>query len=249
MEKELKLGFMSTNELAEWSSRKETTISKGKGKWCERFLSSHAKYNLIRGGVEILEIYDPIFSKSGKEEIHSKYLDYYGNENNKIDNCKNCFKKMKRANAVKAQISDDTYYNYICASKREDYGVPKKYHGSKGFARWRFVKIMPNGEAEEFTDEEREIKSELEDKYLKTNKQLIYEAQAIITGRKEKEYSQEECDTMLEELLTTETGWNVFRRELEKAVGCRVDYRQELKDDEIIKKGYFCFGEGVDYFY
>ena len=95
MIKELYLRFMSNQEIADWGNISKSYLEKRKDKWCKKNLSSKAKYKIVRGGVEILEIYDPVFSSSGKQEVHNKYLDYYGNGKQKIDSCINCYNKIK----------------------------------------------------------------------------------------------------------------------------------------------------------
>lgn len=68
MTKELKLGLMSINELAEWANVKESTIAKNKTKWCATKLAKYAEYELVRGkGVNILYIIEPIYSQKPKE--------------------------------------------------------------------------------------------------------------------------------------------------------------------------------------
>lgn len=224
---------MSSQELADWSGQTSSHISNNKSKWCKKHLIKKAKYKGVYGGVEILEIYDPIFSSSGKQEVHNKYLDYYGNGKQKIDSCINCYNKIKRAGVIKAPLSDSTLYSYVCSSRRKDFGVSKKYEGELGHSQWVFCKIMPNGDAELFTEQEQEIKKKLEQKYLKSNTGVIYESRAIISAYKQKEITKEEYDEMLEELLTTEVGWDIFEAKFTEAIGYPVDFRIELVENGI----------------
>lgn len=92
---------------------------------------------------------------------------------------------------------------------------------------------MPNGDAELFTEKEQEIKKKLEQKYLKSNTGVIYESRAIISAYKQKEITKEEYDEMLEELLTTEVGWDIFEAKFTEAIGYPVDFRIELIQDGI----------------
>lgn len=224
---------MSNQEIADWGNISKSYLEKRKDKWCKKNFLSKAKYRTVRGGVEILEIYDPVFSSSGKQEVHDKYLDYYGNGKQKIDSCINCYNKIKNAGVIKAPLSDSTLYNYVCSSRRKDFGVSKKYDGELGSSRWVFCKIMPNGDAELFTEQEQEIKKKLEQKYLKSNTGVIYESRAIISAYKQKEITKEEYDEMLEELLTTEVGWDIFEAKFTEAIGYPVDFRIELIQDGI----------------
>lgn len=224
---------MSNQEIADWGNISKSYLEKRKNKWCKKNLSSKAKYKIVRGGVEILEIYDPVFSSSGKQEVHNKYLDYYGNGKQKIDSCINCYNKIKRAGVIKAPLSDSTLYSYVCSSRRKDFGVSKKYDGELGHSQWVFCKIMPNGDVELFTEQEQEIKKKLEQKYLKSNTGVIYESRAIISAYKQKEITKEEYDEMLEELLTTEVGWDIFEAKFAEAIGYPVDFRIEVVENGI----------------
>lgn len=66
MELELKLGFMTNQELAEWAGLKEDYIRKHKKNWCNKQLVKYATYEVVRGGVNINSIIDPIYSSTGK---------------------------------------------------------------------------------------------------------------------------------------------------------------------------------------
>lgn len=63
---ELKLGFMSNAELAEWFGIKESTFRSKRTKKLEE-LKDYAEYTAVRGGVEIISIIRSEFFKGSND--------------------------------------------------------------------------------------------------------------------------------------------------------------------------------------
>ena len=91
---ELKLGFMTTKELADWSGRSEAYLVKNKKSWCDKNLVIYADYELTRGGINIISIKNPIFLSSGYQEVKEKYRKYWGYGDLNIDTNTQCWKKL-----------------------------------------------------------------------------------------------------------------------------------------------------------
>ena len=91
---ELKLGFMTTQELANWSGKTLENLHNHKKKWCETQLVKYATFELVRGGVNIIQIINPIYETSGKKEVEKKFDKYWGHDDIKIDSGLNCWNKI-----------------------------------------------------------------------------------------------------------------------------------------------------------
>lgn len=244
---ELHLGFMSIQELAQWSNRSEKYLSKNKKDWCEKNLTKHAIYNLVRGGVEITKIIDPIFCASGKKEVEELFDSCYGTPDLKADTNVNAWCKIKQ-NMTLNLLKDSTGYNYTCQTRRERYGIPfknRKRDGLYGYCQYIFCKILPNGEAALFTEEELKIKKELSQKYLSSREEQIIQLRAVKASYEAKEITKEEYDEIVAEAISDDLGWEYFQSALEKAIDCKTDFRTLLIDDAIkldqVKKGSFKF--------
>ena len=230
---ELKLGFMTTKELAEWCNRSESYIIKNKKNWCEKNLTIYASYSLTRGGVIIKEIKNPIFLSSGLQEVREKYRKYWGYENLNVDTNTQCWIKLSKNMVNKIEFK--TGRNYVCQCRREDYGVARKknkYTGKRGYCHYIFCKSI-NDQPCPFTEEEIQIKNKLAQKYLKTNEQDEIEKQALTQEFIRGELSSEEYATIIAELTTNDRGWSIFQTELNKALGCETDFFIQIVDDAI----------------
>lgn len=229
MEK-LKLGFVTTEELACWAGKKLSYIKNKKKAWCESNLGQYAKYELVRGGVKILEIYNPYFYSSGQIEVEQKYYDYYGHDGIKADTCKNCWEKMKPD--MTTELKDSTGASYVGQARRKDFGsAVKKFKrdGEKGHSRFIFGKII-KGEFYPFTQEEEEIKAQLYKVYYKDLKaEYVEEQKALTWALKVKEITPEEYAEAMAELVDKDVNWMDFQIALENRLHCKVDFRVLLE--------------------
>lgn len=229
---------MTTQELADWSGKSLQNLQDHKKAWCERQLSKYAKFKIVRGGVEILEIFFSVYETSGKKEVKKKFKKYWGNGKENIDSLGNCWSKLKTN--MTNDISDITGIAYVGLAKREAYGVPHKREGKLGKSQWVFCKII-NGEAYSFTEEEQAIKAELEDRYLCGQKTLIYKLKSLKQSLIEKEITLEEFEVLSNDIMDREYGWEQFINALMERLGCVVGFRQELEDRAWVEEGEFTF--------
>lgn len=228
MNKELHIGFMSIEELAEWGGVSTHYMGKNKKAWCNKHLSKKATYNLIRGGVEILSIKDPLFNTSVKKKVQCEFDANWGYGNYKVDTCVNAANKIYES-LNDPSINSNTVYGYTCATKREWYGIPKKQpKGTKGLSRWVYAKKI-NGCPQPFTEEEEQIKRNLMKQYLHTGEWQIVELQAAKASLKAGEINQEEYITIVGEITEQESGWLEFENAFQSAIGCAVGFFTELE--------------------
>lgn len=228
----LKLGFMSNEEIIEWAQISPNYFLRIRKAWCEKQLSKYAKYNLAKGGVEILEIIKPVYVSNAKKEVEKNFSKCWGHEGHNIDTCKNACRKMQKVLNNKINVADATIYNYICLTKRELYGVPKKYEGSIGESYFVYCKIV-NNEYVPFTEEEEKIKKELTDKYLSTNSDKIIDIKAVKTAYQNGELEREDYDKAIDEIIDYELGWLAFQEAFEKAIGYPTAFATYLEDNAI----------------
>lgn len=230
---ELKLGHMTTKELADWANRSELYIQKNKKQWCDNNLSIYADYELCRGGVKITAIKNPVFLSSGLQEVRDKYRKYWGYGDLSIDTNTQCWVKLSADMVNKLQY--ETGRNYVSKCRREEYGVARKcnkYDGSKGYCHYIFCKSI-NGKPVLFTEEELKIKSDLSKQYLKSDEQDEMEKQALTADYKRGEISQEEYAESIANLISNDKGWVTFQEKLNEALGCETDFFIEVIDDAI----------------
>ena len=226
---ELKLGFMTTAELAEWGNISLDYLQDRKKTWCQKQLSKYANYSLKRGGVEIIEIYNPIFMTSGKKEVQEKYLHYWGTENYLVDSNKECWEKMR--SHLTNSLADSTGRSYVSQARVEDFGPAykkKQRNGTKGYCHYIFCKIV-DGIPQPFTEKEEEIRKELSKKYLCSREEEAYEMQALLRDFQNGNLSKEEYCSAVSETIATDKGWINFQTAFENAIGYCTDFKIKLE--------------------
>ena len=228
----LKLGFMTNEEIANWAQISAKYFTKNRKFWCQKQLSKYAKYEIQKGGVEILEIIEPIYNSSAKREIEKVFPKCWGHDGYQIDTCKNACRKIIEKIGNKLDIAESTTYAYTSLTKRELYGVINKYEGSIGESHWVFCKKI-NGEHYPFTEEEEKIKNELANKYLCTNKDKIITMKGLKSAYANGEITLDEYNEGIDELIDNEMGWLAFQEAFEKAIGCEVTFATLLIDNGI----------------
>ena len=207
---ELKLGKMTTQELAEWAGKSAKYIADHKKKWCNTNLTKYAEYELIHGGVNIISIKQSIFITSGLQEVRDKWRQYWGYDNIPIDTNTKCW--MKLSSEMVNEVKFETGRRYVGQCRRENYGVARKhnkYDGIKGHCNYIFCKSI-NDKPVLFTEEELKLKTELANKYLKSNEQEEAERQALTKEYRRGDISQEEYAEAMAELTANNRGWIEF---------------------------------------
>lgn len=224
---ELKVDFISTEELADWAGKKCTTSFKhNKNRWCKSTLSKYAEYESVHGGVNITKVKQPIYKSSAYLEVKEKLLDNWGYDGLLIDSCSNCYYKIKPTMINK--VKDKTGKDYVSKAKCEQFGVAyknKKRSGTKGTCRYVFCKTpgIP------FTQEELEIKARLEQEYLKSDVRQMYMLQELRQSFKEGEITDEEYQEEMDFILNNAMGWILFIDALQEELNCKVGFFQELE--------------------
>lgn len=231
MELELKEGFMTTEELAKWAQLSSSHIMKNKKSWCEKFLSKYAIYELKRGGIEIIQVLQPVFRTTLKTKVENNFDACYGDGEHKVDKCKNVSEKIQKK-LDDPNVNANTVYQYVCSTKREWYGVSNQREGSKGHCKNVLCKIV-NGQPTIFTEEEIVIRNRLMNKYLKSRSQQVIDMRAAKQAFENHEITKEEYDQVIDELLDTDKDWVGFLEEFEKQIGYPVDFGIEIIDNAI----------------
>lgn len=209
---ELKLGFMSDKEIAEWSGKELNTFKKNRKRWCKTQLCRYADYMLVKGGVKIIKIIEPIYYHSAKKEIEEKFLKFWGTPESRIDSCRNCWNKM--STHLCSSIADSTGYNYVAAIRHEWYGtfsIKNNQSGTKGSSYPIYCKII-NGEGYRFTEEEEAIKQQLLEVYWFRKGRQIVEIKEL----------------QFKEILEEDKDWSEFKNSFEKIIKCSTGFRIEL---------------------
>ena len=167
---ELKLGKMTQKELAEWFGVTYSTFKtnpKTKAKRME-ILKYFADYHMVKSTVYIDKIHIPTYSKAF-DIVKTEFPKTW--HKNGIDTCSRVGKEIYNKNIeVSSQVQLATTQVYTCRVKKELYGRNHiKECGTKGYSEYIWGKILPGGQCEELSPEEKEIVKECsQESYGKT---------------------------------------------------------------------------------
>lgn len=245
---ELKLGKMTNQELAEWFGISISSF-KNRKKSKLKELDAFAKFKDVYGGVEILEIYNPVYSKKGsasKQIIFDEFLNEW-NESG-LDTVSNVTKKIyfKRGNDL--TVVEQTGYRYALQARDEYFGKPYLDMGKLGKCMYVWCKKEVTDEGviilSLFNEEEQAIKKELMTKYFKTDEEKdVMLAEMVKAGEITKEQAY---DKMTEMRGLNEEGFMGFKVALEEALGASIVKGTviERKPDFNKENGMKFLGEG-----
>lgn len=245
---ELKLGKMTSKELAAWFG-----ISYGSYRVCKKEklgeLSDYAEFDEIYGGVLIKKIRgEGSYIKEGRKskEIVLKAFDEEWSETG-LDTCSSVAIKIYDKHRNELTIAPTTTYNYTVEARNELYGKPFGADGKLGNCRYIWVKATDQRDGtkllELFNEEEEKIKRDLMNKYFSTDAEKeVMVAEMVNRGELTKE---EAYDTLVEMKHLNNAGFMAFKAELEEKIGYPVlkgtyiEKKQELiewKDKDIDKE-------------
>lgn len=227
---ELQLGFISTQDLADWAGLSPDYLAKNKKAWCAKNLIKYAEYENVRGGVRIAAIKFPIYASSGYKEAEEKFHSnkYWGHDDTMADSITNCARKMYPD--MKAKIKLSTLVSYDSKIKCGSYGTcfgKNRRTGPLGSCKYVFGKIIDN-EFYFFEDEENEIRKQLSKMYL-TDEGRIMRQQAAKEAWMRNEISEEDYIFELRDSVENDKNWIDFKFALEEKLGCEVGFRQLLE--------------------
>lgn len=231
---ELKLGFMSNAELAEWFGIKPDSFSKKKKAYIEK-LEAHADITVVRGGVEIFDIHVPHYDKSlmHKEGAYEKIrdeIDEVWNDNG-LDTGKNVAIKIQKKIGNELTVQPATIYNYTLKGERELYGVYFSKGGTIGNRIYVMCKSTDDGYAL-FNEEEERIKQNLLEKYYGTSitEKWLIAKQMVEAGEIEEkdvyamvENMQTPADIIKRNKKDNKDLYSLFMTDLQTALGCKVE--------------------------
>lgn len=252
---ELKLGKMSNKELAQWFGVTEKYFTNKKEKKLVELEKYYAKFQKIRGGVEITEIlvseYDPKLKTTYTEILNS--VDETWSDNN-LDTCINAGRKIK--NKLNLDLKDKTIGDYVRKARTDLYGKPSvepikmEQKGSLGRCKYVWCKKEDLGRTDKIcqyrflSEEEENIKKKLLNKYYgsdKANREARSMADSLL--KKGSIKKTEYYDTLNQLTGTKENAFELFISELRDAIGGIIVRGTLIERDN---EGYFFIESGTD---
>lgn len=242
MEKELHLGIMTNQELADWLGISSKTFSNQKKKRLEE-LKEYAVFEETKGKVEIQKILIPVYVKKDKQfEIVKSHIDETWAKNGldtKINVSKQIYSKRKEYGIT---VSQTTNYSYVCKGSNQLYGNPRVM-GVGEIGRSRYTLCVWDTETETarwFTKEEYQIREDLRNKYFssKNSAEIQDQKEALYKQEKNGELTRKEVAEIIHDL--ERDIYFEYLEALEKALG-----ENKLVYRTYVQRGYF-WGEKVD---
>ena len=176
---ELKLGKITLKELASWFGISYGSIRNKREKYFQE-LEEYADFKAgERGGVEILNIYIPVYVKKDNNYQQIKQKIPVAWDKSGLDLKKNVAQKLYSKEEFSIKYS--TVYSYVCKASNELYGKPSSLEGGEiGNCHWVLcVKDQNTGKLRWFTYEENQQKQELRAKYFNERNQEEKKKQEI----------------------------------------------------------------------
>lgn len=216
---ELFLGGMSNDDLAAWFGIQPKTFKSHKKKKLE-VLKNFCKFEETRGGVKVLEIYEPVYSKKlskARQTVENEFEVMWSDTG--LDTCSRVGLAIKKKMGNELSIKESTAQKYAVAARNELYGKPYQGGGRLGNCVMIWCKKEGDGATAKYeflTEEETKIKDMLLKKYYgnATEKQLIVQ-DMVDRG----EITKEEAWDILEALTGGRANFYDFLCDLQEQLG------------------------------
>ena len=213
---ELKLGYMTNAELAEWFGIKPNSFRNTKTQKLEE-LKRFAEFEVEKTKVRITKIYKSVYVKKKSADysiVKEEFTQVYNKS--KIDTASNVSKKIYNKRKNDLTIKESTTYEYTRAARNELYGKPFVGCGERGVCRYIWAKQIGDGQYERFNETEQAIYKRLLVKYFKgADEKTIFVRDMIKRG----EITEEEAWGVYEDMMNLEQGFMNFKIEMEEAIG------------------------------
>lgn len=224
---ELKLGYMTNAELAEWFGIKPNSFRNTKTQKLEE-LKRFAEFEVEKTKVRITKIYKSVYVKKKSADysiVKEEFTQVYNKS--KIDTASNVSKKIYRKRKDDLTIKESTTYEYTKAARNELYGKPFVGCGERGVCRYIWAKQIGEGQYERFNEEEQAIYKRLLVKYFRgTDEKTIFVEDMIKRG----EITEEEAWGVFSDMMNLDYGFMNFKIEMEEAVGCPIVRVTEIEN-------------------
>ena len=224
---ELKLGYMTNAELAEWFGIKPNSFRNTKTQKLEE-LKRFAEFEVEKTKVRITKIYKSVYVKKKSADysiVKEEFTQVYNKS--KIDTASNVSKKIYRKRKDDLTIKESTTYEYTKAARNELYGKPFVGCGERGVCRYIWAKQIGEGQYERFNEEEQAIYKRLLVKYFRgTDEKTIFVEDMIKRG----EITEEEAWGVFSDMMNLDYGFMNFKIEMEEAIGCPIVRVTEIEN-------------------
>lgn len=200
MTTELRLGKMTSKEIAEWMGISYNSYKNYITKRLE-YLKNFAVFEKVYGGVEIKEIIIPYYIKNISIE-DKYYVDAIKETKNGLATIAGIVRKLKRDKPEFKDIPEETLYRRMAKAGDRAFGktadsTSKGTHGTRHYI-WA-IKVDDYNYYRHMTPEEEKIYKEIRDKYCKDRAEIIEKEALLKDAYKKKEISaQEYADKSLE---------------------------------------------------
>lgn len=207
----LRLGKMTTQELAEWMGIKYPTFRKNAEKRYE-ILAQYCTYNKVYGGVEILDIMEPEYKGDLTKNDVKNYLEEIKSIENRLSSVAGMQRKFQETKPEYKDLKSSTVYYRLQQASNIAFGknnTIKATHPSGAYGSRKLVwaiKVSDYNEYRYMTKEEEKILDTIISTYCNKNPDKI-KAAALL----EEEY-KEDADMSKEEyfLKKEALGLDVF---------------------------------------
>ena len=220
---ELKLGKMSTKELAEWFGISYGSFRTLKNKKLEE-LKNYADFKEVYGGVEITCIRKLTYNKKDNQ-IRQIYEQGFEELRQPIDTVSNINNQIyeKYHDKLPTLSSAESGYHYAIEVRNANYGIPFKGDGKRGCCYYLWCKVEQKGDEfyfVQFNEEEEKIKQDLLKKHFGTSEEKdLLIAEMVACGEISK---ADAYDIMMEYRNLNAKGFMGFLKALEAEIGSKV---------------------------
>lgn len=242
----LKLGFMKSQEIAEWFGISYGTYRNSKKKKLEE-LSAFAEFEEVRGGLEIKNIFEDEYIKVSdkkKQFVEDKLLEQWENQDGELINTGTNVAKSFLKEYPDLGYKESSLVKIVRDTRMKNFGDGKK-NGLQGSCKMDWNKAVPiQGQKGMYvcmrlTPEEIEKKNKLLQKYYATKSPEEVERKMLIKDMYDSGYytAEDTVEALFEADKLTQDTWEKFLLDFKAQIGGMLIRTTELYVGKYLDKG------------
>lgn len=225
---ELRLGKITTTELAEWFNTTAKNLSKHKKDYLKK-LEPYCAFEPFHGGINVTQIYKSIYVKNKTYMIAEEEFDKEWSASG-LDTCSNVANKICEKRCEELNVQPATVAKHLSQVRNTKYGKPfSEKGGPEGHCIYILCKKDDNGQPIFLTEEEEAIKKKLLKKWLgNADEKTLLVKELISKG----ELSKEEAWSYYSDIINLPRAYTGFMGDFKAETGVQL-IRGTLIDKEL----------------
>lgn len=214
----LKLGKITTEELASWFNTSKNNLSKHKKEYLKK-LESYCLFESIYGGINIKEIYKSIYVKNPNYQIVLENIDKVWDKSG-LDTCSHVGEQIYKEHRAELTVQESTTITHTAQARNQKWGKPNSEEGGpEGRCDYVLCRKNESGKPIWLNSDQERIKEKLLKKWFGDADEKTVIVQMMIDRG---EIKEEEAWNMYSRIMKLPRNYYGFMKEFKDITGIQL---------------------------